>query len=134
MLDCAEYFIDFLDSKEITFDSKEDDDGDVTVTIPYEGKRMICIFSGENGKFLSIYCFYEETPAGKVYDMIDVCNQLNKTYKWVKFYLDKDNDVTAQIDALLTRSTAADVAFDMLIRMIDILKEAKPIIMRGLYN
>ena len=133
MLACAQTFCDFLESKNLYFESFTDDEGDVIVKFPYEGKITKCIFSGDDGKYLSLYMLYENIPEEKLADLIFACNELNTKYKWVTFYVDGDRDLMLHDDALLSYDTAADEAFEMLVRMINISTEAKPVIMRALY-
>ena len=76
---------------------------------------------------------FESVPQEKVVDAIIACNELNTAYKWAKFYVDKDNDVMVQDDAILTVATAAEEAFEILLRVIDIAKEAKQPLMKAIY-
>ena len=133
MLACAQTFCDFLESKNLYFESFTDDEGDAIVKFPYEGKITKCIFSGDDGKYLSLYMLYENIPEEKLADLIFACNELNTKYKWVTFYVDGDRDLMLHDDALLSYDTAAEEAFEMLARMINISTEAKPVIMRALY-
>lgn len=130
---CAELFIDFLRSKDLNFNSKVDSDGDVIVDFPYDGKVTKCIFSGDDGKYLSMYLLYESVPEDKLANLIFACNELNTRYKWVTFYVDGDRDLMLHDDAILSPENAADEAFEILLRMINIGNEAKPVIMRALY-
>ena len=134
MNECAELFADFITSKNLTFDSSVDNDGDSLVNFPYDGRIARCYFSGDDGRYLTIYYYLENTPEEKIPDVLYLCNELNAQYKWVKFYLDSDNDVVLQTDALLTPMSAADVAFEILARLLDIYKEAKPTIMKTIYG
>ena len=130
----AQIFIDELKSKELTVDYKEDSDGDVIVQIPFDGKMTTFIFNGDEGEYVSMYTCFESIPAEKVPTMLVVCNQLNMTYKWLKFYIDRDNDLMVQDDAILTEENAVSECIELLLRRGRILKEAKPIIMRPLYG
>ncbi len=133
MLVCAELFVALLNSKELNFDVKETAEGHTVVSIPFDGKMLTCFFAGENGKYFSLYCRFEEVPEDKLADAIFTCNALNTEYKWATFYVDKDNDIMIHDDAILSVDNAADEAFEILIRILNIGKEAKPIIMKALY-
>ncbi|MBQ9736705.1 MAG: YbjN domain-containing protein [Clostridia bacterium] len=133
MLACAELFTKFLESKGLNFNVREDSDGDVFVMFPYDGKITRCIFSGEEGKYLSLYLVYENVPEDKMADAIFLANELNTKWKWVKFYVDGDRDLMLQDDAILSVDTAADEAFELLLRMLNIGKDSKPSIMKALY-
>ena len=133
MLLSAQLFIEDLKSKNLHFDAKEVSDGDVLVVFPYDGKSTNIIFSGDEGKYVSMYTAFESVPAEKVSDMYAVCNQLNATYKWLKFYIDKDNDLMVEDDAIVSPDSAADECFELLVRRTHILKDVKPIVMRAIY-
>lgn len=133
MLTCAELFTKLLTSKEMNFNVHTFDDGDILVEFPYRGKTAKLVFAGKNGEYLSLYMQYESIPEDKFAEVLLVCNQLNAQYKWVKFYIDKDNDLMLQTDALLSTSTADEEAFEMLVRMIEISEKAKGEIMKAIY-
>ena len=130
---CATLFVEDLKSKNLKFHSGTNGNGDSVVEFPYEGKVAKIFFSGDQGKYMSIYLVFERVPADKVADVIFACNDLNCKYKWVTFYVDKDNDVVLHDDAILTPSTAAAEAFELLLRLIKIGDEVKPQIMRAIY-
>lgn len=133
MLLSAQLFIEDLESKQLKFDVKEASDGDVIVIFPFDGYSANIIFSGDDGRYVSMYTVFEKVPGDKVSDMYAVCNQLNSSYKWLKFYIDKDNDIMIQDDAIVTPESAADECFELLVRRSQIIKDVKPVIMRALY-
>ena len=118
---CASLFVETLKAKNLNFQSGTDRDGDSVVEFPYQGKYM------------SLYLVYERVPADKVADVIFTCNDLNCQYKWITFYVDKDNDVVFHDDAILSPSNAADEAFELLLRTLKIGDDVKPQIMRAIY-
>lgn len=126
-----ELFKEFLDSKGFNYASHIDDDGDGVVDFPYDGKVVKCFFSGD--KYLSLYIVFERVPEDKLADVIFLCNDLNSRYKWVTFYVDKDGDVIIHDDAVISVETAADEAFELIIRMLDITKDTKAEIMKCIY-
>ena len=130
---CAQAFVDLLESKGLNFQSGTASDGDSIVDFPYQGKVTKMIFSGENGCYLSNYLVFERVPDDKLADVIFVCNDLNCQYKWITFYVDKDNDVVLHDDAILSAENASEEAFELLIRMVQIGEEAKPMIMKAIY-
>lgn len=130
---CARLFAKDLDAKKLNYRSGTNKSDDSVIEFPYEGKIARLFFSGDEGKYLSIYLVYESVPAEKVPDVIFTCNDLNCEYKWITFYVDKDNDVILHDDAILAVPTAADEAFELLVRMLKIGDETKPRIMRAIY-
>ena len=130
---CASLFAKFLESKDLNFDAKELENGRAVVNFPYNGKIARIFFSGDNGTYMSMYLVFESVPAEKTADMLVLCNELNNTYKWVKFYLDDDNSLILQDDAILSVDNAADEVFELMLRMFDIGKECKNQIMKAIY-
>ena len=133
MKPCAELFIEKLKAKDLNFRVGEDADGDTCVDFPYQGKVTKCFFTGDSGEYLSLYLVFEHVPEDKVADVIFVCNDLNCQYKWVTYYVDKDNDIVVHDDAILSVENAAEEAFELLIRMVKIAEETKPAIMKAIY-
>ena len=130
---CAELFVELLKSKNLNFQSGVDKDGDSVVEFPYQGKVLKVFFCGNEGQYMSMYLVYERVPADKLTDLIFACNELNSQYKWVTFYIDKDKDIIVHDDAILNVDTAAEEAFELLLRMLDITNDAKPVIMKAIY-
>ena len=130
---CASLFVKNLEAKGLNFRSGTNSNNDSVVEFPYEGKITRLFFSGETGSYLSIYLVYEKVPENKVSDMIFTCNDLNCAYKWITFYVDKDNDVILHDDAILSADTADEEALELLVRMLKIGDEVKPQIMRTIY-
>lgn len=133
MLKFAELFTQYLDSKEFNYETYTFDDGDVLVEFPYKGKATKLIFGGEDGKYLSLYLNFENVPEDKYVDVLIACNELNKQYKWATFYLDDDRDLIIHDDAILSEESAAEEAFELLVRIIHIGDDVKPVIMKAIY-
>lgn len=133
MLVCAEEYIKGLEKNELNYDVKELKDGDVLVRVPNGGISVNQVFTGEKGEYLSCFYTIENAPEDKVLDAIVMCNTLNMTYKWLKFYVDKSNDVMAEDDAILSEDSAFEEAFELMLRGFKIIKDVKPLIMRSLY-
>lgn len=133
MSKCAKMFVKFLDSKDFHYTTRVDSDGDTVVDFPYEGKTTRCFFSGDDGMYLSLYTIFESIPAEKRNDLILVCNDLNCQYKWITFYVDKDNDLILHSDAILSAESADEEAFELLVRTVKICDDVKPTIMKAIY-
>ena len=130
---CAELFTQSLSAKNLQYNVYDGKDGDTIVDFPYQGKITKFIFSGDTTQYLSLYLVYERVPEEKYADAIFVCNELNCRFKWATFYVDGDKDIVIHDDAILDVSNAADEAFELLIRIIRISEDVKPVIMRALY-
>lgn len=133
MLPIAELVIEDFKSKDFVYDVKEASDGDVILRFPYDGKAVTMIFTGDRGEYVSFYHQIERVPEDKMLPALLAANSLNDTYKWLKFYIDHDNDLMAQDDAILTEENAAEETLELLARGLDIVKDAKPVLMKALY-
>lgn len=72
-------------------------------------------------------------PETKLEGMWSLQNSLNARFRWARFYTDNDNDVVLQCDAVLTEATAADVCFELSLRLLNIADEAYPEMMKQLW-
>ena len=134
MHNTAQMFIDELNAKDLKFTVREVPSGEVVLSIVFDSKNTNFIFSGEKGEYVSMYTLFEHVPADKITDLLLVCNSLNTQLKWFKFYIDDDNDLMIQDDAIITPETAAAECFELLARRVNIMKEVKPTIMRAIYT
>ena len=130
---CAELFVKNLKEKNLNFATADTDQGDTVVDFPYQGKVTKLIFSGETGEYCSLYLVYERVPEDKIANVIFTCNELNAEYKWVTFYVDKDNDLVIHDDAILSVESAAEEAFELLVRMLKVTDDLRPRIMKAIY-
>ena len=55
-----------------------------------------------------------------------VCNDLNLQFRWVKFFLDKDKDVVATLDAMLDDNSSGAECVSLLMRIVNIVDDAYP--------
>lgn len=130
---CADLFTAMLDSKGFRYETRVDKDGDTVVDFPYQGKIAKCFFSGEQGEYFSLYVVFERIPEEKFADLLFLCNELNARYKWATFYVDQDRDLIIHDDALLSVESAADEAFELMVRILKIAEDVKPAIMKAIY-
>lgn len=130
---CAQAFANNLDSKNLTYSVTRDDDSRTVISFPYKQRRTSIIFAGEEGIQCQFQTVIESVPEDKVMDLIVVCNSLNTQYRFVKFVVDSDNDLMNYSDAILTPETAGDECFEVLLRSLQIIEEAKPTFMKAIY-
>ena len=103
------------------------------------------VYNGDNLETIPVYVFFDKDGDPyvqfKCWNIanfktnrekgIDVCNQLNHEYRWVRFYIDNDNDVVADIDAVIDEDTCGDVCFSLVGRVVSIVDEAYPTIAKA---
>lgn len=133
MLTCAELFKNFLDDKNLNYDYRELENDNCLISFPHDGEKFMFVFTGDDGEYLSLRMFPEKVPDEKYADVLLACNLLNAKYKYVKFYIDDDNEIALEDDAILRVEAAADEAFELLCTMIDIYGKAKPVLMKAIY-
>lgn len=120
----------FLTQKEVHFETREFEDGTVMLSVPFSGYSVTLFFMGDDqGQRVTLRCILEHCPTEKTPDMLITCNTLNSKYRWLKFYLDSDNDIVLQDDAILEPQSAGDECFELLLRAANITKEVRPTIM-----
>ena len=133
MNSAAKLFCDYLDQKNIKYSEIDSD----TIRLNYRGENCPSIpvnftFS-DDGRNVTIYSFSIakiDKEEGKQYlAALFTCSELNKKYRWVKFYLDDDNEITAEDDAVIDPYTTGEECYKLLRHMVNIIDEAYPIIM-----
>ena len=130
---CCERFSALLKERELNFQVRELDNDETVISFPYKGKVTECFFGGKEGQYFSLYTVLERVPEEKFMDVVLLCNKLNAQYKWVTYYVDKDKDILAHSDAILSMESAADEAFEILVRCLQVTEEIKPELMRAIY-
>lgn len=126
--------MDHLDDNDITYDDL--DDGLVKIG-----------FGGDNLKSIEVIAMFEEdNPDVTItswsignfknnYESgLRVCNEMNKEYKWVKFYLDNDCDVVADISTTVDEYDCGPYCVTAIKRLIDIIDMSYPNFMRALWS
>lgn len=131
----AKIFIEEITRNDIHY--QEHNDQGVRVTFRGDKKSSITLvfFFDDEGEHVAIYGWsIASVPPEKRSIMLEICNKLNCEYRWIRFYIDKDNDVSADIDAIITSSTIGSVCIELMFRMLNIIDEAYPTIMTALWN
>lgn len=106
------------------------------------------VYTGDNLKSIPVYVFFDKDgdplvcfkcwdiakfPDGKIANGVIACNMLNKKYRWVKFYLDDDKDIVAQIDAYVDEETCGSECLNLVKRTVNIVDEGYEIIAKALW-
>ncbi len=133
-MDYKQIFMDHLDDNDITYTDL--DDGLVKIVFGGDNLKsieVIAMFEDDNPDVgitsWSIGSFANNYEAG-----LRVCNEMNKEYKWVKFYLDKDSDVVADIYTTVDEYDCGPYCVTAIKRLIDIIDMAYPNFMRALWS
>ena len=128
-------FLNYLDSKGIKYDDR--DDFHVVVTYSGDnirGMRIHVSFDKDGDGIIQMYAWDIGRFDGDKYAKgLITCNELNAKYRWVKFYLDKDKDVCVSMDAYIDETTVGQECLSLVRRMVNISDEAFPVFMKALY-
>lgn len=136
MADYKGLFTRFLDRNDIKYTEMKDN----VVKVVYSGDNLktipIFVFFDEDGDpIVSLKCWeIANFKDEKLASGILACNELNKQFPWVCFYIDKDNDVLAQIVAYIDEETCGSVVTSLVHRMVNIIDEGYPTIMGALWG
>ncbi len=113
-----------------------------------EGKMACkCGVSGLNTRYDVTYVFDADekhigvrvfqllkVPIDRQSQVLDLMNTLNSQFRWVKFAMDKESDVSIQADAIVNENTGGAISVELLIRIMKIVDEAYPQFMRIIWG
>lgn len=95
--------------------------------------EVLLIFDGDTTMGLRSFN-YVKFPEEKKAAMYQLCSEMNKQYRWVKFYVDEqDNTITLSDDAVIQVETAGEESFELMMRLIGIADQAYPTFMKALW-
>ena len=128
-------FVDYMEEKGVRYIPAEDNCVEIRYNLQHGGSISIhAIFDKDgDGKVTLFATNLGRFPEDRLIAGLATCNSLNAHFRWVKFYLDKDFDCCAHCDAIVDLDTAGAECFELLQRMVSILDDAYPELMRALY-
>ena len=101
---------------------------------PLADVRYISVDRG-NEVMVRIVSLVNKVPAEKRYKLLDICNALNQKYKFLKFIMDSDNDISVEYDLPTDAGNdcLGQMAVEIFLRTMMVLNEEYPMIARELY-
>ncbi|MDO4797789.1 MAG: YbjN domain-containing protein [Coriobacteriales bacterium] len=72
-------------------------------------------------------------PENKTDVALRAINEANVNYRWLTFFLDKDNDIVASGDAILSPNVVGDTCHELLNRTLNICDEAYSKFMKAIW-
>lgn len=139
MLKTTELFINELEEHELTYEPvRVLEDGDEMVQL---GAKLDNTFV----QFIIIFDADEDAVAIRCFDLVRVseeqypkalmsCNALNDRMRWVKFCIDKERNVQAEVDAVIDDTNAGKVTMNLVLRMASIIDDAYPVINKAIWS
>lgn len=73
-------------------------------------------------------------PAEKTAKLLLTLNECNHKFRWVKFYLDDDNDIIADADILFDEQNVGEACIEIVLRTASIIDDAYPEIMKSIWS
>lgn len=139
MLEAAQSFMRELDAMNWKYrEPRETDDGKVVVSCGVNGKSarydLFFIFDAD-GRSMGIRTpELAKVPIDKKLPIMDLINQLNMRFRWIKFFIDGEENINAQIDTVLRGDAPGKTGVEMMVRMFKIIDEAYPQFMRTIWS
>ena len=135
----AEAYIKLMDEKEVRHDDivvlkSGKFDVETRWNLDETTVAVRAIFD-DNGHTVAVRCFrLAHAKEDRFIDVLKICNELNNRFRWVKFAIDKDNDINIEIDCIVNEETAGEVVLELVQRLCGIVDEAYPELMGAIYG
>ncbi|MBR0112404.1 MAG: YbjN domain-containing protein [Clostridia bacterium] len=114
---------------------------EVAFSVCFEGDNckdipVIVIFDEDGSNHVAVRCFGISNAqfAGKEAAALALCNALNNQFRWVKFTLNDDAEISASIDGILDLDTCGEEIYHLIMLIVGITDEAYPEIMRARFS
>ena len=134
MASFKELALQYLTAKNI----RSEDLDDFALRVIFSGNncneiRILIVFDddGSDKFFLKCVAISNANFNGKEAAGLALCNNLNSHYRWVKFYLTEEADISAIVDGIVDTETCGDEVYRLLMLIVGIIDEAYPDIMRA---
>lgn len=72
-------------------------------------------------------------PKDKTAQALITCNRCNKRFRWVKFYIDDDNDLIVEADGIIDEMTVGEECIELLFRTVSILDDSYGDFMKAIW-
>ena len=139
MLKTTELFINELEEHELTYEP---------VRVLEDGDEMVQLGAKLDNTFVQLIILFdldEDAVAIRCFDLVRVseeqypkalmsCNALNDRMRWVKFCIDKERNVQAEVDAVIDDTDAGKVTMNLVLRMTSIINDAYPVINKAIWS
>ena len=111
------------------------------VSITYSGKNsqsitILVSFDPDGNNLVEFGCYSIGSCNSdeKYANAIVLCNEMNKKYRWVKFFVDDDRAVVGKADAIVESSSVGSECSEIVNRMVGIVDDVYPEFMRLMWT
>ena len=112
-------------------------DGSTVMIAGFDGQftafEMVIYFDSEDHTAMIRIPKLTKVPIDRRYEVLSTLNQLNQEYRWTRFFVDQNDDVTVQIDQILSKDQNADSVMELIVRTLQIVDEAYPKFMKAIW-
>lgn len=137
MQETTKKFLQYMDKNQIKYEVQERENHDwVGVTFTGDNLRAIILqffFSKEAEDFALRIFSIAKVPENSKVDALKVCNDLMNKYRWLRFYLDENNEVTAAYDASVPLEPDDGIFAIIIFNSVNIIDKCYPRIMKALW-
>ncbi|MCR5775649.1 MAG: YbjN domain-containing protein, partial [Lachnospiraceae bacterium] len=96
---------------------------------------VLIIFSEDDSVVQIVAREFARIPADKIVSMYKVCNDCNSSYRWACFYVDEDDgEIICKADAEIQLDSCAEEIFNIVMRVVGIVKDALPKFMKAMWS
>lgn len=111
--------------------------------------RISLLFNTDNIPQITVNVFFDEQDKPNVqfvgYDIVkfneenlikglEICNKLNMEYRWLTFFINDSHSLVVNADALYNTENCGEISLSYIMRMVNIVDEAYPKIMKNLWS
>ena len=114
--------------------------GKDVVTVTYTGDNKdtirfkIFVDPDEDNVAIRVWTIAKTLDADQAAAVTLLLNDLNNNYRWYRWYLDDDREVTAAVDAVITADTIGAIVYELVQRGVNIIDENYPKVMKALWS
>lgn len=124
-------YLRYMDEKGL----KYRDVGERTVDVSYNANNadtilIRVIFDADDSGHVHFICGDVGSFKDKVPEGVLICNAMNMNYRWAKFYLNQQNSVVVDSDAIIDGNIVGPACVEIVERLVDIIDKAYPEFMK----
>ena len=133
-------FMRYMDSEGIKYRDVDGSGDDRRVNIGYncdniKSVDVSVIFDDDDDGCVALRSWsLGKVPKDKYAAVLIACNELNNKFRWVKFCIDKDNDISCELDSITSMESVGSEVMFLVRRMVSISDDAYPIIMKAIFG
>ncbi len=118
-------FVRKLDAEKIKYDLHSEKP---ILYVRYKGDHFdsltfTFIFDDDGESFALRVFSIEKFEPSMLPDAYEFCNAMSYAYRWLRFYVDSDNEFTAALDAVINEATIGDECYELLSRAVSIVDD-----------